>query len=340
MPSKAFLQPLLKPDSVAPNCFGDACEGSPASPLSLHDTEVASEESIIEVKRILRDFLTRLRYRSPHTPVNARLRKECRDEIVSWDANLSAAYIDALNDTCCTIAESAYAHTPYQHQLLIAIYTTYMVYVDDLGQRDLEALGEFVRRFVARQDLQDTVLTRIVQQFQEIYDYYPRLSADTINSKSVEALIGMYIEFTAKDMSVVPGATMYPSFLRLKTGIGASYALFNFVKGWRDPSDNFYLQLIPAIESFTDAINDVLSFYKESLGGETDNYVHLRAAAERKDPVVVLRELAEETLTTIVQVQELTASDPELSSILHSYLMGYLEFHFRARRYHLEDLQM
>lgn len=102
-----------------------------------------------------------------------------------------------------------------------------------------------------------------------------------------------------------------------------------------------------------------LSFYKESLGGETDNYVHLRAAAEQKDPVVVLRELAEETLTTIVQVQELTASDPELSSILHSYLMvsaactsreeqmtdqclaqGYLEFHFRARRYHLEDLQM
>ncbi|KAI0662061.1 terpenoid synthase [Cubamyces menziesii] len=300
--------------------------------------ELASEESIIEVKRILRDFLTRLRYRSPHTPVNTRLRKECRDEIVSWNANLSAAYIDALNDTCCTIAESAYAHTPYEHQLLIAIYTTYMVYVDDLGQRDLEALGEFVRRFVARQDLQDTVLTRIVQQFQEMYEYYPRLSADTINSKSVEALIGMYIEFTAKDMSVVPGATMYPSFLRLKTGIGASYALFNFVKGWRDPSDNFYLQLIPAIESFTDAIK--LSFYKEWLGGETDNYVHLRAAAEQKDPVVVLRELAEETLATIVQVQELTASDPELSPILHSYLMGYLEFHFRARRYHLEDLQM
>ena len=120
-----------------------------------------------------------------------------------------------------------------------------MVYVDDLGQRDLEALGEFVRRYFARQDLQDTVLTRIVQQFQEMYEYYPRLSADTINSKSVEARIGMYIEFTAKDMSVVPGATMYPSFLRLKTGIGASYALFNFVKGWRDPSDNFYLQLIP-----------------------------------------------------------------------------------------------
>ena len=67
--------------------------------------------------------------------------------------------------------------------------------------------------------------------------------------------------------------------------------------------------------------NRRLSFYKEWLAGETDNYVHLRAAAERKAPLVVLRELAEETLETIGQVQELTASDSELSSILRSYLM-------------------
>ncbi|KAI8986210.1 terpenoid synthase [Trametes punicea] len=298
------------------------------------------DDPIEETKHILRDFLSRLRYRAPHTPLDYRMRKEVEDEIVSWDADLSPAYIAALTDTSCSIAECAYAHTSYQHQLLVAIYTAYAVYVDDLGSRDLEALGEFVKRFVAHQDLQDPVLARFVRQFQDMYVYYPRLSADNINAKSIEALIGMYIEFTAKDMVVAPGATMYPAFLRLKTGIGAAYALFNFVKGWRDPSDNFYLQLIPEIERYTDAINDILSFYKETLEGETDNYIHLRAAAEKKDPVVVLRELANETLESIRKVQSLTSSDKQITDILRRYIMGYVEFHFRARRYRLEDLQM
>ncbi|CDO71707.1 hypothetical protein BN946_scf184915.g51 [Trametes cinnabarina] len=319
------------------------------------------EGSVVETKQIIRDFLYCLRYHAPHTPINYRLRKEVMDEILSWNAGVDIGYAEALTDTCCTIAESAYRHTSYDHQLLIAIYTTYCVYVDDLGQRDLDALGNFIKRFVAREDLRDPVLERLVRQFQDMHEYYPRLSVDNIVTKTLEAMIGMYIEFTTKGMVVAPGALMYPAFMRLKTGIGAAYALFNFVKGWRDPSDNFYLQLIPEIEHYTDSIkyasssltiafmiltdstrrsdnsatcesayhsisscpdiSSSLSFYKEILAGETDNYINLRASAEQKDPVVVLRELAEETLDTIRRVQDLTSSDPQMTEILHSYIM-------------------
>ncbi|KAI9058171.1 terpenoid synthase [Trametes sanguinea] len=320
-------------------CLNGPSYESTSGPMNQLD-QVWHDDAREETIRILRRFLSALQYRAPRTPINHELRKEVADEILSWKAGVSMQYVEALTDTCCTIAESAYRHTSYQHQLLIAIYTTYCVYIDDLGHRDLDALGQFVKRFIARQDLQDPVLQRFVRQFQEIYEYYPRLSADIVNAKSLDAFIGMYIEFTAKDMVVAPGATMYPAFLRLKTGIGIAYALFNFVKDWRDPSDNFYLQLVPEIEQFTDAINDILSFYKELLAGETDNYIHLRASAERKDPVVVLRELLEETLDTIRRVKDLTSSDPETTEIIDSYLMGYVEFHFRAGRYRLEDLQM
>lgn len=101
-----------------------------------------------------------------------------------------------------------------------------------------------------------------------------------------------------------------------------------------------------------------LSFYKESLAGETDNLIHLRAAAEQKDPLSVLREVVEETLESIRKVEVLTAADPQLAKICRSYVIvsvggtyegecadrvwtqGYVEFHFRARRYRLEDLEM
>nr|BDI63123.1 sesquiterpene synthase [Trametes versicolor] len=310
----------------------DAC----SSPLPL----CASVDAITEIKDILKDFLRRLNYRSPHTPANAKLRAEVTAEIASWNADLSPSFKHGLAETCYTIAESAYAHTSYEHQRIIALYTTYLTYVDDLGGRDLDALGEFGRRLLAREALGDSALDRLVTNLQDMYAYYPRLSAHSIAVSTLDFFVGSYVEATGKEMAVAPGATKYPGYMRMKTGIGAAYALFNFVKDWRDPADHFFLQLIPEIEFYTDTINDILSFYKESLAGETDNLIHLRAAAEQKDPLSVLRDVVEETLESIRKVEVLTAADPQLAKICRSYVVGYVEFHFRAKRYRLEDLEM
>ncbi|KAI0643138.1 isoprenoid synthase domain-containing protein [Trametes meyenii] len=311
--------------------------------LDKHESECPqSTETITETKHIIRDFLARVQYRAPHAldPTNLKLRAETAAVIFSWDAGLTPDFVKGLTDTSCSIAESAYSHIPYEHQLIVALYTAYMVHVDDLGNRDLDALGQFGRRFVAGEGLVDPVLERLRGFLQDVYVHYPPLSADTITVSTLDSVVGMFIEFTAKDMAVAPGAARYPAYLRQKTGIGPAYVLFNFIKGWRDPRDNFHLQLIPDIEHFTCAINDILSFYKELLEGETDNYIHLRAAAEQKDPLVILHELSEETLQSIYNVQALTSSDSQLNTIFRSYVMGYIEFHFRAERYRLEDLQM
>ncbi|KAI0352643.1 terpenoid synthase [Trametes cingulata] len=309
-----------------------ACKSAHAIPVTEHVVE--------EIKRTVRAFLKQLGYRAPRTPENAKLRAEVTAEILSWNADLSSAYVDGLMDTCCTIAESAYAHTSYRHQLAIAIYTTYMVYIDDIGNRDLEVLGQFGRRLLAHEDLGDPVLERLALLLQEMYDLYPRLSAHSIAVATLDSAVGMYVEFTTRDVAVSPGATSYPAYLRTKTGIGSAYALFNFVKGWRDPADSFHLQLVPDIEHYTDSINDILSFYKEALNGDTDNYITLRASAERKHPVVVLQELCEETLESIRRVQALTSSEPRIAEILHRFVMGYVEFHFRAKRYRLAELSV
>ncbi|OJT09957.1 hypothetical protein TRAPUB_13555 [Trametes pubescens] len=293
----------------------DACsEARPPCGTSL--------DTISEIKEILKDFLRRLNYRSPHTPPNAKLRAEVTAEIASWNADLSPSFMRGLAETSYVIAESAYAHTSYTHQRVIAIYTAYLTYVDDLGGRDLDVLSEFGRRLLAREPFGDPALDRLVVMLQDMYAYYPRLSAHSIAVSTLDFFVGSYVEVTGKKMAVAPGATKYPGFMRLKTGIGAAYALFNFVKDWRDPADHFFLQLIPEIEFYTDTINDILSFYKESLAGETDNLIHLRAAAEQKDPLTVLREVVEETLESIRKVEVLAAADPQLAEICRSYVVG------------------
>ncbi len=251
-PVPAHLMPYIQ----------DACsEARPPCGTSL--------DTISEIKEILKDFLRRLNYRSPHTPPNAKLRAEVTAEIASWNADLSPSFMRGLAETSYVIAESAYAHTSYTHQRVIAIYTAYLTYVDDLGGRDLDVLSEFGRRLLAREPFGDPALDRLVVMLQDMYAYYPRLSAHSIAVSTLDFFVGSYVEVTGKKMAVAPGATKYPGFMRLKTGIGAAYALFNFVKDWRDPADHFFLQLIPYV-----GCPLVLSLQSADIPSQRDRVLH------------------------------------------------------------------
>lgn len=63
-----------------------------------------------------------------------------------------------------------------------------------------------------------------------------------------------------------------------------------------------------------------LSFYKEELAGETNNYIHLRAAAEQTSTDAVLRRLVEEVTDTARRVVKIAADDEELSRIWDRYM--------------------
>ena len=63
-----------------------------------------------------------------------------------------------------------------------------------------------------------------------------------------------------------------------------------------------------------------LSFYKEVKEQETTNYVHLRAAAERLPPLVILRKLADEIVETTHRLDRLVDDDVELAALWRGYV--------------------
>ncbi|KAI0824364.1 terpenoid synthase [Trametes gibbosa] len=302
---------------------------------------VQAAAAAADTKQVIQDFLTRMHYRSPRTAPNAKLREEVASSLFALNAGLSSDTIARMVDTACTIAESTYPHASYQHQLLVSLFTTYVVYFDDTGGREnVDALGRFGQRVVAREAQAHPILNRLVHQFADMYATFPRVGADSIVSATLIGVMSRYIELTSTDTPVTPGALRYPSYMRVMAGYSTAFIFFAFPKGWRDPSDTSYLQIVPELVFLSDHINDILSSYKEALDGETDNYVHLRANASNRDPLTVLRDLCEETLDTIRRVDAITASDPPLAKIWRGFLMGYTEFHFRAKRYRLNDLQL
>lgn len=70
----------------------------------------------------------------------------------------------------------------------------------------------------------------------------------------------------------------------------------------------------------TQSIYPSLSFYKEELAGETNNYIHLRATAEQTSVDAVLRDLVEEVTDTAVRVGKVAADDEELSKLWDKYM--------------------
>ena len=64
-----------------------------------------------------------------------------------------------------------------------------------------------------------------------------------------------------------------------------------------------------------------LSYYKEMLAGESENYVTFRASAEMKTPIAVTQQLSEELLQALETVKLISCSNAKLGSVLRSYLM-------------------
>ncbi|KAG6807120.1 hypothetical protein H0H92_008698, partial [Tricholoma furcatifolium] len=59
------------------------------------------------------------------------------------------------------------------------------------------------------------------------------------------------------------------------------------------------------------AANDLFSFYKEELAGETATYIHTRAVAEGRSAFDVLASLKEELCAASRNIQQALGADPK-----------------------------
>ncbi|KAG8911847.1 hypothetical protein FRC00_005736 [Tulasnella sp. 408] len=296
-------------------------------PSTCHDSDNDTESDAAEdeTKRIIQDFLNALNFQSPRTPRNAELRRKLQTEIESWNIDVSTTFTDKMLSNSCNMAECSYPFCSFDIQYFVALYTAFTFYADDHCEDDPEPIGQFAFRFSTGQKQLDPVLDRFAGHLKSAFDLWPLAGANSIVSGTFDSMTAMYLEYTTKDMTIRPQAIRYPNFLRSKSGVGVPYAQFTFPKAWRD-SLNSYVQIIP------------LSFYKESLAGETDNYVHLRAAAEEKSPIQILHELSGEVIDTVRRITYVVSPDPELAEIWRQFIHGYLEFHVKTPRYRLREL--
>lgn len=197
-----------------------------------------------EVKDIICDFLDRSVYKSPKSIQDDKLRTKLDAEISSWHVDLSSALTAKIADGAAVYAETTYGHTTHEHRYFIALYTACLMYVDDLGDRHLEAVMGFTGRFVRGEEQPDPVLNCLERLLRRAHELWPQFGADAVVAGTLDAVTAMYIEYTTQNMEVTPTATRFPYYLRTRAGIGPPYIHFVFMNTWRATPES-YLQAIP-----------------------------------------------------------------------------------------------
>ncbi|PPQ66236.1 hypothetical protein CVT26_010937 [Gymnopilus dilepis] len=237
-----------------------------------------------------------------------------------------------------TMAELSYPDHPMEVQYQIAKFTWFLIYVDDLGEKFPSALERFQQRVLAKEFPTGKFLQDFQEHLTDMYKFWDVVPANCINLAAMDFINGCLLEGmpVVRDMKMSPNVQSWPYFLRMKTGCASAYTFMLFPKN-AFPDISAYIQVVEDITLFTNLTNDVLSFYKEYVAGETSNYVSNRAIATQKSLAQALKDTVDDALAAHDRVTSALESTDAYKP-WKRFVNGYLANHFGVKRYRLGDL--
>lgn len=249
-------------------------------------------------------------------------------------------------------------------KLHIAIYSWLAIYIDDDDDGNEDLIG-FQERFQKGEPQPSALLQRFAENLQEMSIHFEPLVANFIVLSSLQFVAATLLERRSELHSLqhCKEAKRWPDYVRDRSGVPEAFAYFIFPRD-ECPDIGAYMQGIPDMMTYINYANDILSyvwtcswqpmtfslylqrlltnhrchrFHKETLAGETDNYINTRAVCEQREPFAMLEIVIAETIAANSRVVGLldTRSDPVYARKWNEFFNGYIFFHVTARRYKL-----
>ncbi|KAG6833265.1 hypothetical protein H0H87_009440 [Tephrocybe sp. NHM501043] len=224
-----------------------------------------------------------------------------------------------------SLIELAYHDCTMSEKKNIALYNWYLIYIDDMSSRDITAYVAFHERFLRGLPQLDPVLDGLASVLHAMFDLYTVFFANSIISATFDFISGTCLEPSVEQLQSLPTSTRFPWFLRDRTGVAVAFALMLFPNS-RKVDYVTCFQAMADMDFWISATNDLLSYYKERIAGETANYISNRANVEGKSPIVVAKDIGEELLRSrehIYHILAFTAGD-EAVGIWRAWEHGYM----------------
>ncbi|KAG9223244.1 hypothetical protein PLEOSDRAFT_155013 [Pleurotus ostreatus PC15] len=234
------------------------------------------------------------------------------------------------------MAMTAFAHLDNQAtRILIALYTAFLIFLDDSFPEAIELVASFNLRFIRKELQGHASLDAFAQILRELPHHFGSVSANIMVSSSLNFVTALSLEHEVPSMTISPSAGSFSTFSRVMSGASECYALFTF------PPElplNSFVQALPDMMTYINNGNDVLSFYGEECSGETSNRVSILATCEEASKHDILLRLVADASACHHRVLGILALHPASLEAYGNFARGYIGFHTSTPRYKLNDL--
>lgn len=307
-----------------------------------------------QTEAILRIWLQNVGFdlQQPVPPFHTKLYAELEEWILSQ--NLNEAQLKGiwkLLPACTSAADMFYPQASHRLKRYIALYTTFLLYVDDRAEQDLEAIIPDLQKvssgaYNGMQTLKcdDAVVNLWLELVAtETGTFYGPYSTGVVSKGLVDFMLGNIIEENVSQVLAHPIklGQRVSKFVRDKTGAGEVFAHFIFPADLVD--ENVHLPTIVPFIAFildvVDDVNDVLSFFKESVvGTETNTNIMNRARTSCCSPHDVLEQMCRETVESISAVSDGLGEKGIIGKLWKDFVNGYIMWHICQDRYRLKEI--
>ncbi|KAK1984021.1 longiborneol synthase [Colletotrichum cereale] len=313
------------------------------------DLAKAPEKLATLVKPVCTDMLKELRY--PGVP---QLKKESVEALLKYmykravdigyplDTPISAKAfrLGYSLGLLLTTRQLCHPNHPTEVQGFVGLFTWLVVQYDDIvGQNDEMAEAQlFQERFFRGEKQPNAMLEGLASLMREAPSLFDPVMANLLQISTLKFLTCNLLERHQgfRNMPVTRAGVKFPDFVRDLSGINVAYAVFCFPQS-QYPDVEQYLEAIPDMARFIDISNDVLSFYKEELSGDTRNYVHNRAMATGRPVLTELEVVKDEVVEAANRAAVILKGRGKYEQSLHDSVRGLLAMHTTNPRYKLKD---
>jgi hypothetical protein len=307
-----------------------------------------------QIDKILRTWLQDVGFdlqqavRPFHTKLYAELKEWLSCQNLS-EQQLSRIW--KLLPACTSAADKWYPHASYPLKRYIALYTTFLLYVDDKAEQELISILPDLRRVSSGAynglhtlNCDDTIITIWLDLVAtETGTFYGPYSTGVITKGLVDFMLGNTIESDVAAGLKLPAnfGRRASKFVRDKTGAGEVYAHFIFPEQLAEEGGHLsrYVPLIACMRDIIDDVNDILSFFKESvIGSEMNTNIMNRARASRCSLREVLQQICKETSETMYVVSNAFEEQDIAGKLWKDFISGYIMWHICEDRYQLKEI--
>ncbi|KAJ7131825.1 isoprenoid synthase domain-containing protein [Mycena crocata] len=284
----------------------------------------------------------------------------------SW----TIAQLTELEHAAGGIMERSFPYAATDLKLLFAKLTALAILLDDSIEDDAvyAEIVQFSHKLYSGEAQQNGLLALYHENLKELSVFYGNDSI--LRGLAIVPWI-TYLDACLVEKDIFTAECDSPHYLRSKSGIAEAYVAGIF-KATRDQSCAVakYIRAVPDLTFFIEVMNDLLSFHKEELAGETHNLIHLRTralsssgaarsghegewtpydtfsllcdevreATLRIDGLLRLEE-CERKVCGVTGLDDIDDFDVDVARQWRGWRDGYISWHFECRRYKLDFLK-